>query len=100
MAIKHRPPLHVEKRQLFGPKGPKFNVWKCDARLQVAKLQYRRNPHLTAVVHRSTKTPGGWQLTYFDDGTPTGDIQVRSCQEAVREVPPGTWRLRQLRPMR
>jgi hypothetical protein len=49
-------------------------------------------------VHRSTKTPGGWQVTYFDDGTPTGDIQTRSCQEAVRELPPGAWRLRQLRP--
>lgn len=94
-------PLHVVKRQPFGPAGPKFHVWICDARLKGAEFQNRRQEHLSAVVHPSTKYVGKWQLSFFDSRVgATGDIQLKSCQEAVSELPPRQWRLRDLKPRR
>jgi hypothetical protein len=100
VAIRKRPPLFVKKKQPFGVAGPTFHVWACDARLTIARFQNRRQPRLSAVVHRSTKQPGKWQTTFFDVHGPSSDAQSGTCQEAVRELPPGSWRLRNVRPAR
>lgn len=99
MAIRRRPPVYVVTKQP-SPRLPKFRVWACDARLQAARLQYRRDPSLEVIIHRSTKTPGFWQATYLRDGVPSGDTQERSCERALRDLPPRSWRLRKLTPSR
>jgi hypothetical protein len=72
-------------------------VWTCDdARLRSVKLQNRERPEQTAIVHPSTKRPGLWQATWFDHDVPTGDFQVDTCREALREFPPSRWRLRKV----
>jgi hypothetical protein len=93
-------PLHVEKKQPFGPKGPTFHKWVCDVRFQSAQLQNRRDPRVTAIVHRSTKARYKWQTSYFDEQGASGDTQASSCAEALRELPPKMWRLRDVTPKR
>lgn len=93
-------PLHLVKRTPFGPSGPTYTAWSCDARLQSAEFHNRKRPTIKAIVHRSTKEAGKWQTSYFDELGPTGDMQTKTCQEAVRELPPGVWRLRKLSPKR
>lgn len=75
----------------------KLSKWVCDeSRLLGAKFQDRKLPHHTAVLHRSPKIPGYWQVSYFSDGVPWGDTQYRSCQEAVGGYVPSRWRLRKV----
>jgi hypothetical protein len=101
MAIRRRPPVYVVAKRPLSPRIPlTFHVWACDARLQAARFQYRRDPGLEAILHRSTKKAGGWQVTYLRNGVPTGDFQEASCDKALRELPPKQWRLRKLTPPR
>ncbi|MBV8722248.1 MAG: hypothetical protein JO277_08870 [Candidatus Eremiobacteraeota bacterium] len=93
-----RSPVRVETKRLA--LGIKSQRWTCDARLQSAQFQSRIDPSEMAVVHRSTKTPGKWQTSYFDAAGATRDAQSGSCQEALRDLPPRRWRLRDVSPKR
>jgi len=93
-----RPAVFLVRRQPFGPRGFTYTRWMCTSALKTAKFQSRRRASVTAILHRSTKYPGKWQLTRFEDETPTSDIQTSTCVEALREVPPAAWRLRRLVP--
>lgn len=95
-----RPPIYREKRLRAWPGGPNIDRWACDARFQSAEFQDRRDPTRTAIVHRSTKYPGAWQVSRFDAEGAVGDSKRSSCAEALREVPPTSWRLRTLVPKR
>lgn len=92
-----RAPVHVVKRKLLGKT---FTSWACDTRLQTAEFQDRKDPTRAAIVHRSTKHAGKWQTSFFDDRGASSDFQSATCTEALRELPPGRWRLRGLVPKR
>lgn len=99
MPISRRPAIYIKKGRPIHPRLPIINRWTCDpAKLTLAKFQHRKQPHLTAVLHRSTKKAGMWQATFFDSGLPTGDFQAHNCDEALREFPPTSWRLKEVRP--
>ncbi len=95
-----RPPVYVEKRKPAWPGGPNINRWACDARLQAAQFQSRRDPRRTAIVHRSTKYKDRWQVSFFDADGAASDLNRGSCAEALKELPPRAWRLRELTPKR
>ena len=96
--VKRQSPVRVVKRELlFGLKKTQF---VCDARFQSAELQNRRDPSRIAIVHRSTKTAGKWQTSFFDAEGASSDTQRSSCTEALKELSPNQWRLRDVRPKR
>lgn len=95
-----RPPIYIEKRKRLWPGGPNIDRWTCDARFQSAEFQDRSYPNRRAIVHRSTKYTGRWQVSLFDDRGASGDLNRATCAEALREVPPASWRLRKLVPKR
>jgi hypothetical protein len=93
-----RSPVRVETRKLaLGIKGRR---WVCDDRLQAAQFQHRVDPSRTVIVHPSTKKQGGWQISYFDDRGASGDAQAPSCDVALRDLHPRTWRLKAVTPKR
>lgn len=93
-----RSPVRVEKKKLlFGIESLR---WVCDARLQAAEFQHRKQPERTVIVHRSTKHKGLWQTSRFDERGAQSDSQNSSCTEALRELSPKDWRLRNVSPKR
>ena len=90
--------MRVETRKLLF--GITKRTWVCDARLESAEFHERQSPGRTVVVHRSTKAPGKWQTSYFDDQGAISDRQSPSCREALADLPPSRWRLRDVKPMR
>lgn len=48
---------------------------------------------IVAVLHRSTKRSGVWQLSFFDEADAVGDAEFSELKDALRMVPPGTWAL-------
>lgn len=78
--------------------GHKHYSWVCDeARLGVAKFVERRDPARYAILHRSTHPDAEpWQLTWFDSHGPSGHIEAKTCQAALRDVPRGVYRLREV----
>ena len=96
--MKTRSPVRVEQRKLlFGLKATQF---VCDARLLAAEFQHRKQPERTTIVHRSTKSPGKWQTSRFDERGASSDSQHPSCTEALKELSPKDWRLRSVVPKR
>lgn len=96
--MKARSPVRVEQRELlFGLKATRF---VCDARLQAAEFEHRKQPERKVIVHRSTKQPGKWQTSRFDERGASSDVQSASCTEALRELSPKDWRLRNVSPKR
>jgi hypothetical protein len=86
--------LIIEIREPFGPGGLQIHRWKCEGRILGAKFQDTARPLARAIVAGSTKVPGGWQVTYFDEsGEPTGDLQAKTIGEALRELTPARWEL-------
>ena len=57
--------------------------WKCSANIRGAQFRYRKRPDMFAILHRSTRSPGKWQLTHFDKDGPIGDVERSSCDEAL-----------------
>lgn len=80
-------------RALFKREKPLLR-WRCTQDFRIAEFQERKSPRHTAIVHPSIKHAGKWQLTFFDNDEPTGDIQGSSCDELLRELRPRSWRLR------
>ena len=97
--MKRGQPIRIETRKLlFGLKSKRY---VCDGdRIRGIELQSRRDPRKTAVVHRSTKFAGKWQTSYFDHHGASSDTQRASCSEALLDLPPEQWRLRNVTPKR
>jgi hypothetical protein len=53
---------------------------------QISGISFRdaQNPARTALVHRSTKMPGGWQASHFDEKGPMSDTQHKTLADAIR----------------
>ncbi len=95
---KPRSPVRVETRKLLF--GITKRTWVCDDRFESAEFHERQSPGRVAVVHRSTKHTGKWQTSYFDDRGAISDSQRPSCREALADLPPSRWRLRDVKPKR
>ncbi len=86
-------PIRVRCKPLL--LGIKRCRWEREGLLRAAEFTNRRN-QTTAIVHPSTKTKGFWQVSFWDDQGPISDVQRRSCNDALAELPPKLWRLRQV----
>lgn len=71
--------------------------WRCRGPVRAAKFISRRDPEEYAVVHPATKARGRWQITYFDAAGPYSDTSRPTCTEAMAELRPWQWRLRDVR---
>lgn len=60
--------------------------WECDGNdLRVAQFRAKSHPDVYAVLHRSTKQPGQWQFSTFDEQGAVGDVNRSSCTLAVND---------------
>lgn len=92
-----RSPIRLTTRP--GAFGIKLRSWSCDDdRLAGAEFQSRRDPAQTAILHRSTKHAGQWQLSFLDAQGPVSDLQNKSCTTILRELHHKQWRLRKVIP--
>ena len=66
--------------------------FRCGTGLQSARFVSKHNSQHYRILHRSTKSFGTWQLTWFDKLGAGGDL-AGSCNELLREVSPVDWRL-------
>jgi hypothetical protein len=72
--------------------------WVCLRPFRAARFVGRKNrPGETAIVHRSTKRPGKWQVSYFDADGPWSDTEHSSCNAAVEDLRPYAWRLKEVK---
>lgn len=69
--------------------------WRCIRPVVAARFTERHNPSRYAIVHRSTKRGPPWQITWFDELGPSSDTRRQSCDDALRELPPWQYRLRE-----
>lgn len=93
--MKRGQPIRVETRKLA--LGIKSKRYVCSGDVVTGiELQDRKDPRRTAVVARSTKTPGLWQTSYFDERGPSGDTQRASCTDALQNLTPRDWKLRRV----
>lgn len=73
----------------------RFAKWVSDERLDGAEFRYRHTDrsNWSAIVHRSTKVAGRWQVSFFDADGAFGDCERATATECLKEVPPHSWRL-------
>ncbi len=86
-----RSPIKVVCRTLLF--GMKSCSWKPTGEFRAIEFASRKTDE-TAILHRSTKYAGKWQLSFFDDRGPVRDSQHSSAKDALLEVSPKRWRLR------
>lgn len=68
--------------------------WKCLPGIRGAQFRHRKRKDLYAILHKSTHSPGKWQLTSFDNDGPIGDHVRSSCDEALYDgFIDETWKL-------
>ena len=89
--VRGKSPLRVRCRKLA------FNIKACDwtavREFKAAEFSARKGAG-SAIVHHSSKQAGKWQVSFFDEQGPSRDSQHSSLTDALREVPPKRWRLR------
>lgn len=84
-------PLRVRCRKLaFGFKACN---WQPVGEFRAAEFVARRGSGF-AIVHRSTKKPGFWQVSIFDEQGPVRDSQHRDVVEALGEISPKRFKLK------
>lgn len=69
-----------------GDKAKRICRWQCVAPIKVAQFRSRRSPNRYYILHPSTRSPGKWQLTWFDEIGPAGHVEGKTCNEALREL--------------
>jgi hypothetical protein len=85
-------PLRVKCRPLaFGLKGCE---WNLVGPLHAAEFSSRRRRDEFAIVHPSTKNPGMWQVSFFDQDGASRDSQHTRVEDALKQVSPKHWRLK------
>lgn len=88
-----RSPIKVSCRPLL------FGLRKCfwkptGAEIRAIEFASRADSRRKTIIHRSTKRPGAWQVSTFDEDGPVGDAQFKTIDEALEQAPPMKWRLR------
>ena len=93
-ALKRRKsPLRVVCRTLAF--GIKRCDWKVVGAFRGAEFMSRTH-HESAIVHPSTKQPGKWQVSFFDDMGAVRDSQHSAVEDALQQVAPKRWKLKAL----
>lgn len=84
---RRRSPVKLFCKRPFAKFGDDMLVchWKCRPGIRGAQFRHRKRKDLYVILHRSTRSPGKWQLTSFDSEGPIGDIERSSCDEALRD---------------
>jgi hypothetical protein len=59
--------------------------WKADERIKMALFRHRQRPEWYAILHPSTKEPGRWQLSTFDEDGSWGDVIRDTPDKALKE---------------
>jgi hypothetical protein len=85
-------PLRVKCRPLLF--GRKNCEWNLVGSLHAAEFTSRRRSDEFAIVHPSTKNPGLWQVSFFDQDGASRDSQHTRVEDALRQVPPKLWKLK------
>jgi hypothetical protein len=68
--------------------------WTPTREFKAIEFTSRKRPGETAIVHRSTKHPGMWQVSLFDEHGPVNDSQHSDPADALKRVFPKHWRLK------
>lgn len=81
---------HDAWADLTKPDGSRFapmivSDWVATGKVAVAQFRHRRDPRKFAILHRSTKEPGRWQLSRFDEDGPTGDSIRDTADKALKD---------------
>lgn len=65
--------------------------WGCvdDREVKAAQFRNRENPEEWAILAKSAKGDGGWQMNWFDARGPRGDSPRRTQCEALAELSSG-----------
>lgn len=73
-----------------------FCRWQCrhPEPAPMVKFIDRDRPGRWALLHRSTRTPGSWQLTHFDAEGPVSHVERKSCGAALQDGLDGAMRFR------
>jgi hypothetical protein len=90
--VKRKSPIRVRCRKLLF--GYKACEWQADSHVRGALFQSRSKVDETAIVHPSSKHPGKWQVSFFDDRGPVSDSQHSSVNDALKTISTKRWRLR------
>lgn len=77
-----RRPRLVEKKLLFGMRS---QTWSVPDDADHVLFRHKKDPSKYAILHRSTKQVGRWQLTRFDEHGPTGDVIRDTPMQAVTD---------------
>ena len=67
--------------------------WEVGPGFRGAEFVSKHVAGLSAILHRSTKKSGFWQLSMFDSGGPSSDAQFATADLALRGMPPSGWKL-------
>lgn len=92
---RRKSPLRVVCRTLAF--GIKSCDWKTVGQLRGAEFSSRTRRDETAIVHPSTKSIGKWQVSFFDELGAVRDSQHGSVDDALKQVPPKRWKLKEFR---
>ena len=93
--MKRKSPLRVVCKVMpFKTKPMRLCRWKPVGELRAAEFVSRRDGSRFSIVHPSTKSRGKWQVSRFDREGPVGDTQYGSLDEALGEVSPKLFKLR------
>jgi hypothetical protein len=90
---RRKSPLRVVCRTLAF--GIKSCDWKVVGAFRGAEFASRKY-HETAIIHQSTRKPGTWQVSFFDDMGAVRDSQHSTVEDALKQVTPKLWKLKAL----
>ncbi len=85
--------MNIETTRPYADIGDDFELrrWTPPPGFTAGEFRDRKDPTRWAAVHRSTREPGRWQVTWFDAEGAIGDTTRAELADALRELPPGIW---------
>lgn len=66
--------------------------WRCEAPFKAAKFVSNYYGDEYAILHPSTKKPGKWQLSFFDELGAAGDREG-TCESVLKDLSRREWKL-------
>lgn len=84
----NKSPVKLVCKQPFKDVGDNMKVckWTCPTGGATVQFRSRDRPEWFAILHRSTKQRGKWQVTHFDDRGAIGDVVRSTCEQALYDM--------------